>query len=598
MVLFPSINRLANPNTGAGLTNNRRRRLFIPPSTQYPLFIYGEGDDQRSFLSLIENGSEIFDNDDNSDAASVSTSRSLPSSLSSAQTTEDQESFHSWLVEEHQRRISAANSPIASDDDDIEFALARRRSSTVSSKIDFLNLKTNYIIELNTLIRHSIPLILTFILEHIFSVVCLVVVGKLGTNELAAVSLATMTSQITFAIFEGVATALDTLCPQFYGAGNYEIMSLFVQRCNLFAMILFLPCAIFWWFSPYVLKFIIDDSEVVQLTAQFLRVLIIGAPGYIFFEISKRFLQAQGIFEASTGILFISAPINIFLSWFLVWNERFGVGFIGASIATSINFWLMSILLILYVKYIDGSKCWYGLGSVQELFSDWGIMIQLAIPGVAMLVSEYLAYEIMTLFASYFGTVQLAAQSAVSSIASLTYMIPFAVSIAATTRIANFIGGQNMSGAVIATRISLIIGLIVSISNFVILFVFKSQLARIFSDDPKVINLIENLLHPLVAILQIFDGMACLNSGILRAQGLQKIGGIINFTVYYIFALPLALILSKVFEFKVFGLWLGIGSGMILIALSEGIVILFSDWDQILLQAGLINESDDNDDDL
>ena len=38
------------------------------------------------------------------------------------------------------------------------------------------------------------------------------VVGKLGTKQLGAVSLATMTSTITFAIFEGTATALDTLC--------------------------------------------------------------------------------------------------------------------------------------------------------------------------------------------------------------------------------------------------------------------------------------------------------------------------------------------------------------------------------------------------
>ena len=65
------------------------------------------------------------------------------------------------------------------------------------------------------------------------------VVGKLGTKQLGAVSLATMTSTITFAIFEGTATALDTLCPQAYGAGNYELMSIFVQRCNIFSMILF-----------------------------------------------------------------------------------------------------------------------------------------------------------------------------------------------------------------------------------------------------------------------------------------------------------------------------------------------------------------------
>ncbi|KAI5951748.1 hypothetical protein KGF54_004823 [Candida jiufengensis] len=598
MVLFTSINNLANVNNGAAF---RRRKLFIPPSTKQPMFKYGEDDDDRSFLSLIENGSE-FEEEDISDTASVSTSRSLPDSLSSAHTNEDQESFHSWLVEERNRRVAEIEEEEDMFNANIYGSRGRRRSSLNSSKNsqkweDFMKIKTNYIHESYVLFRHSSPLIITFILEHFFSIVCLIVVGKLGTNELAAVSLATMTSTITFAIFEGTATALDTLCPQAVGAGNYEMMSLFVQRCIMFSWVLFIPCGLFWWFSAYVLRYIIDNEDVVYLTSTFLRILILGAPAYIFFENSKRFLQSQGIFEAGTGVLFISAPINICLSWFLVWNEKFGLGYIGSPIATVINFWMMSILLVLYVKFIDGKKGWFGIAPIKEIFSDWGQIGQLALPGIVMIESEYLAYEIMTLFASYFGTTALAAQSAVSSIASIAYMVPFAVSIAASTRIANFIGGQNLNASLISTRIAMMGSLVVSSLNCLILFTFRTQLAHIFTDDPTVVNLIENLLNPLVAILQIFDGIASVNSGILRAQGLQKIGGLINFIAYYAFALPLALILSKYLGYKLYGLWIGVGSGMFIIALSTFFVIMFSDWDQILMQAGLINDSDDDDDD-
>ncbi|WLF77468.1 hypothetical protein PVL30_001186 [Lodderomyces elongisporus] len=623
MVLFESINRLANPNTGVGLTGSRRRRIFVPPSTQRPLFIYGEGDDQRSFLSLIETGSEFGSDQDVSDAASVSTSRSLPESLGSVQTTGDQESFQSWLVEEHHRRLSAAASPEEDSDNGSDLfqdrrhggggggaggagggrrgRRTRRRSSSMSSKtsshLDFMKLKTNPSHEAKVLLRHASPLIITFILEHFFSIVCLIVVGKLGTNELAAVSLATMTTTITFAIFEGTATALDTLCPQAYGAGNYELMSIFVQRSYLISLTLYIPCGLFWWFSASVLKYIIDNPEVVELTSKFLRILILGAPGYIFFENGKRFLQAQGIFEASTGIMFISAPVNILMSWFLVWNDTYGLGYIGAPISSVFNFWLMSLLLVLYVKFIDGKKCWFGIASPRELISHWSQVIHLALPGIIMIESEYLAYEIMTLFASYFGTKPLAAQSAVSSIASLAYMIPFAVSIATSTRVANFIGGQNLAGALTATRIGWLGGVAAASVNGLILFTFRYQLAKVFTDDPDVIELIEKLLHPLVAILQIFDGTACVSSGILRAQGAQKLGGLINFVAYYAFALPLALILSKIVGWGLYGLWIGIGSGMFVIALTETSVIAFSDWEQILLRAGLLDEDDDDDDD-
>ncbi|KAM9897260.1 hypothetical protein OXX79_006980 [Metschnikowia pulcherrima] len=600
MVLSQVINQLANPNTAS----NRRRRLYIPPSTNYPLFSYGGEEDQRSFLSLDESGSVYTGLGDDSDAASVSSARSLPSTLSSANTTEDQASFHSWLLEEHQRRYNAD-----SDEDDAQdrrsahshgthgsFGSDSKSKASLFAKEDFAGLHTTYSVEARMLGRYSLPLIVTFVLEHLFSIISLLVVGHLGKNELAAVSLASMTSTISLAVFEGIATALDTLCPHAYGAGNYELVSTYVQRCTMFSLVAYVPCVLFWWNSGSLLQYIIENDEVLRLTTQFLRVLIAGGPAYIFFENAKRFLQAQGIFEAGTGVLFVSAPINIFLSWFLVWNKKYGIGYIGAPIATVINFWIMSLLLVLYVVFVDGSKCWYGFCGVRKLFQNWGQLSHLAIPGIVMLESEYVAYEIMTLLASYFGTTELAAQSAVGSIASLTYMVPFAVSIAASTRIANFVGAQNLYSAKVATKTGLLAGLAVATANCFVLFTFRYQIARLFTEDPDVTELIVSLFTPLVSILQIFDGLASVASGILRAQGLQKIGGLINFLAYYAFAMPLAFLLTKTTDLKLKGLWIGIGSGMFLIGVIETLVILTCNWDVVLQKAGLMIEFDDSED--
>lgn len=596
MVLFQAINKFSNPNSGTGAPGNRRRRLYIPPSTNYPLFSYGEGDDQRSFLSLMQ-PSSVFEGEV-SDTASISTSRSLPSTLSSVHTNEDQESFHSWLLEERQRKYSAVSEDEdyhARHSDDIDSIPSNSskgsyQSSAYNEMEDFENLNTSCLTELKMIFRYAFPLIITFVFEHIFSIVCLLVVGHLGKNELGAVSLATMSSTITLAIFEGIATSLDTLCPQAYGAKNYELVSIHVQRCTIFSWVVFIPCALVWWYSSSFLKYVINDPEVLHLTTTFLRIIIPGGPAYIFFENSKRYLQAQGIFEAGTGVLFISAPINIFLSWFLVWNEKFGLGYIGAPIAIVINFWLMDILLIMYVIFVDGKKCWYGIAPLAELFSQWGNLSQLAIPGIVMLESEYMAYEIMTLFASYFGTVELAAQSTVSSIASLTYMVPFALSIASSTRIANFIGAQNVDAAKKATSAGLIGAFFVATFNCLMLFIFKKQIAGLFTKDEEVAAMIIHLFNPLVSILQIFDGIATVASGILRAQGAQKIGGLINFFCYYAIAIPVALVLSKAANLKLIGLWIGIGIGMLLIGVLETTVILTSDWNAILARAEEYNE--------
>lgn len=587
MVLSQVINQLANPN----VANNRRRRLFIPPSTNYPLFSYGASEDQRSFLSLDE--SSVYSASD-SDAASIASSRSLPSTLNSTHTNEDVESFHLWLLEEHQRRYQGVDSDAHSD---------RSQPQSFSDKAtllfeveDFAHMRTLYRQEGRMLARYLLPLVVTFVLEHFFSIVCLLVVGHLGKNELAAVSLASMTSTITLAVFEGIATALDTLCPQAYGAGNLELVSVHVQRCTAFSLLVYVPCALCWWRLDVLLRYVIDSAEVLTLTVQFLRILTAGAPAYIFFENFKRFLQAQGIFEAGTGVLFVSAPINIFLSWFLVWDERYGIGYAGAPVATVINFWLMAVLLVLYTMFIDGLRCWFGFCSARELFRSWGQLLRLAIPGIVMLESEYVAYEVMTLFALYFGTAELAAQSAVGSIASLTYMVPFAVSIAASTRVANFIGAQNLFSAKRATQTGLVCGLFVATCNCAVLFTFRHQFARLFTDDAEVVSLIVNLLSPLVAVLQIFDGLASVASGILRAQGRQTIGGVINFVSYYAFAMPLAFLLTKLTSLRLEGLWLGVGSGMVAIGLIETAAILTCDWDDVLVKAGLMVEFADSDD--
>lgn len=73
-------------------------------------------------------------------------------------------------------------------------------------------------------------------------------------------------------------------------------------------------------------------------------------------------------------------------------------------------------------------------------------MIKLALPGLIMVEAEMLAFEILTLASSYFSTTHLAAQSILATITALTFQIPFPISVAASTRVANLIGA-TLSGA-------------------------------------------------------------------------------------------------------------------------------------------------------
>ena len=259
-----------------------------------------------------------------------------------------------------------------------------------------------------------------------------------------------MSAAITcLAPFQGLATSLDTLCAQAYGSGHKHLVGLQFQRMSCFLLTLTPPVAVLWWFAEDVLRPILPDPESAHLAGVYLKVMILAIPGIILFECGKRFTQAQGLFQATTYVLIVAAPLNVFILWLLVWHLDYG--FIGAPIAVAVTENVLPVLLFLYVRFVDGSQCWGGFS--RRAFSNWGVMVRLALPGMIMVEAEWLAFEIMTLLASRFGSSYLAAQSAVATLATISYQIPFPVSIAASTRIANLIGAGLSDAAKVTAKV-------------------------------------------------------------------------------------------------------------------------------------------------
>jgi MATE family multidrug resistance protein len=230
-------------------------------------------------------------------------------------------------------------------------------------------IKTTWQREAKTLWRYSSPLVVTFILQYSLTVASIFTVGHLGKVELGAVSLASMTANITgYAIYQGLATSLDTLCAQAYGSGRKQLVGLQLQRMVYFLWLLTIPIGIVWLSAEKILERIVPEQRSAELAGLYLRVLLIGAPGYACFESGKRFVQAQGLFSATTYVLLIAAPINAFMNWLFVWH--FNWGFIGAPIAVAVTDNLLPVLLFCYVYFVDGKQCWNGL--TKKAFHNWG----------------------------------------------------------------------------------------------------------------------------------------------------------------------------------------------------------------------------------
>lgn len=93
------------------------------------------------------------------------------------------------------------------------------------------DIQTTWRRETKVLARYSSPLVLTFVLQYSLNVASIFTVGHIGKVELGAVSLASVTANITgYAVYQGLATSLDTLCAQAYGSGHKKLVGLQTQR--------------------------------------------------------------------------------------------------------------------------------------------------------------------------------------------------------------------------------------------------------------------------------------------------------------------------------------------------------------------------------
>jgi MATE family multidrug resistance protein len=229
-------------------------------------------------------------------------------------------------------------------------------------------------------------------------------------------------------------------------------------------------------------------------------------------------------------------------------------------------------------------------------------MIKLALPGLLMVEAEFLAFEILTLASSYFSTTHLAAQSVLSTLTALTFQIPFPISIAASTRVANLIGATLSDAAKTSAKVvrnlsslfldfntdkrkqAFVVACGVGLFNVILLSSLRNYIPQLFTSDPEVIRLVSSVL-PICAAFQLFDALAANCNGLLRGLGYQEIGGYINLICYYVVAMPISFGTAFGLHWELEGLWTGVAIALGLVAAAEGWFLSRADWERAVEDA-------------
>ncbi|ORX99244.1 MATE efflux family protein [Basidiobolus meristosporus CBS 931.73] len=428
----------------------------------------------------------------------------------------------------------------------------------------------------------SMPLVGSYLLQYVINLAGVMVLGRMGAEELGAATLASMFSTLT-ALSPGIglATALDTLCSQaFTGAHDVTVVGVHLQRAILFMVALWGVLGFVWFNSEWIfINVMLQEPYLAKLAAVYLKWLWPGMLPVLLFESIKRFLQAQGIMNASTIILGIVTPFTFVLTYLLVLWPPTAIGFAGAPIAYSISYTLVFLLTVGYVRYINGREAWGGWS--HKCLEEWDTFIRLAVPSVIVISAEFCAWELVTLATTFFGITALAAQSVLVTTDACLYQITLGWGVAASIRVGHYLGGNlplhAKRAAYAATYISLVMGLY----NAVLLIVFRNQWAYIFINDSDVIKLVA-VITPILAACQMCDVVGSIAGGILRGQGRPSIGAFFNLMGYYVIAVPLGGVLAFTFHMGLKGLWLALCAALVILTLGQSIVGVFmADWDKI-----------------
>ena len=420
--------------------------------------------------------------------------------------------------------------------------------------------------ELAILVRLALPLVASQVGMMFLGVVETLIVGRAGTAALGAVSLGNVWAHGTMLMATGVVMGADPILTQAYGAGDARTCALTFQRGLVLSVLLGLAVSALWLCTRPVLALFGQAPALIAGASAFVAVQAPTAFGYLVFIIARQYLAGRGVVAPAFWVVLVVNVLNAGLTWWLVFG---GSGFsapVGAGLAgTAMRVLLPGLLL--------GVIFWAGLHRPawlpwQRASFDWRRIARIAWLGLPIGLHfglEVWAFQLTTLVAGRLGTLPLAAHAIVFNLASLSFMFPLGISIAAAVRVGNLIGAGDTKGAERAARLSLLLGMGVMSLFAAAFFFLRWQLPRLYGAEPAVVELCAQVL-PIAAAFQLLDGIQAVSSGILRGLGRTKPAAFFNFGGYYLLALPLAYGLALRGGRGLVGLWWGLAAGLLCVA--------------------------------
>lgn len=431
------------------------------------------------------------------------------------------------------------------------------------------------------------PMMSVSILQYSLLVVSNMFVGHLGELELASASIATSLASVTgTSLLIGMASALETFCGQAFGAKQYHMLGIYVQRAIFVLTLACLPVTVLWWNMGPLLIHLGQDPTIAEMAGHYLRCLIPMLFALAILQPLIRFLQTQSVVLPMMLFSIATLLFHILLCWLLVY--RIGMGFLGAAVASTFSNWLSAFSLAIYVNFFPPThhhtKTWTPLS--LEAFHDLPAFLKLAVPSACMICLEYWSFQCVVFLSGLLPNAKLETStlSICLTTTAVLYMIPNGIGAAVSTRVSNELGAGRPRAAKGAVSVGVAMALTEGIVMATILYTGRHVWGWAYTSQQEVTEYVARCI-PALAILVVMDAIQSVLSGVARGCGWQALAAAANLAAYYIVGIPTAVVLGFVYDLKGLGLCMGIVVGIVVQAAGLVLLTLLTDWQKQADQA-------------
>lgn len=422
-------------------------------------------------------------------------------------------------------------------------------------------------------LRLAFPVIVGLLGHTFVQLVDNIMVGQLGTAELAAVSLGNSFFFVAMSLGIGFSTAITPLVAETDGAKDIQAgRNIFIHGLLLCTFIgVFLSLAVL--ICKPLLYHMGQPEEVVVLAFPYLKWVAISLIPLIIFQGFKQFSEGLSHTRPAMYATLIGNLINVILNYVLIFGfwifPKMGVE--GAALGTLISRCSMLLFMALYVRY--NKRFTEFAQRIVLKKSDWNLLkkiIRLGLPSALQMFFEVIFFTAAIWLSGFLGKNPQAANQIALNLSSMTFMFAMGLGVTAMIRV----GNQKGKGDFIALKR-------IAYSIFFLIFLFDVLFCLFFllmntylpwiyldgtnplqiSDVNEVVRIASSLLI-ISAFFQISDGLQAVVLGALRGLQDVNIPAWITFFSYGIFGLPISYYLGLHTTMGATGIWIGLLSGL------------------------------------